>query len=421
MPVSKRGVPEDGCAEQSKGNRTLSVSTQYREERDVSLIDVLIVIARRKWVILGASFAAAVVSAVIALLLPNQYTAVLVLLPPGQNSSMGAAAISQLGTSSLASLAGGSLSLKNPGELYVSLLRTRTVEDAVIQRFGLMARYKVKHEVDARKILEKHAVVSLGAKDGLIRIAVTDYDPKIAAAIANGYVEEFRRQSANLAITEAAQRRQFFQQQLEDARDSLANAEIALKNTEQSTGILQIDSQAKVLIESAAALRAQIAAKQVQLQGLRTYGTDNNPAVVTATHELEALQGQLGILGGSQRDAGGVIIPQGKVPQAGMEYIRKYRDVKYYEAIFNLLARQFEAAKLDEAREGALIQVADPAIPPDKKSAPFRSLIVVMATVAGAILSTLFVIVQAAIRSANATQQAQLNLLFNALSLSRRR
>ncbi|RXS95686.1 GumC family protein [Silvibacterium dinghuense] len=407
---------------QSEDYQILSTATQYREERDVSLIDVLIVIARRKRLILGTAFAAASVGTVIALLLPNQYTAETLLLPPSQNSSMATTLTNQVGASSLASLAGGSLSLKNPGELYVSLLHTRTVEDAVIQQFGLMARYKVKHEVDARKVLESHAVISLGVKDGLIRIAVTDRDPKIAATIANGYVAEFRNLSANLAITEAAQRRKFFQQQFEDAKNNLANAEVALKNTEQSTGILQVDSQAKALIESAAALRAQITAKQVQLQGLRAYGTENNPAVITATNELEALQEQLAKLGGSQADAGGgLIIPQGKVPQAGMEYIRKYRDVKYYETIFELLARQLEVAKLDEAREGALIQVADSAVPPDKKSAPSRSMIVVLTFLAGAIISSLFALVQAAIHSANATRRMQLDLLFNALSLSKRK
>ena len=421
IPISEQWEPKDGHVKQTEGDQTLSASIPHLKERNLSWIDVLIVLARRKWIILGTAFAAAAVSAVIAFLLPNKYTAETVLLPPGQNSSMGATTISQLGASSLASLAGGSLSLKNPGELYVSLLRTRTVEDAVIQHFGLMARYKVKREVDARKSLEKHAAVSLGVKDGLIRIAVTDYDPQMAATIANGYVAEFRNQSANLAITEAAQRRQFFQQQFEDAKNNLANAEIALKNTEQSTGALQVDSQAKALIELAATLRAQITAKQVQLQGLRAYGTENNPAVVTATHELEALQEQLSKLGGSQVDAGGgLIIPQGKVPQAGMEYMRKYRDVKYYETIFELLARQLEVAKLDEAREGALIQVADVAVPPDKKSAPFRSMIVVLAFLAGAIISSLFVLVRAAIHSANARQRVQLDLLFHALSPSRR-
>lgn len=405
---------------QAVDNQSLSASTPYREEQYLSLIDVLIVIARRKWFILGVAFAAALVSAIFAWIMPNQYTAETMLLPPTQNSPTGAAAMSQLGASTLASLAGGSVGLKNPGELYVSLLHTRTIEDALIKRFGLMSRYKVKYETDARKALEKHAAVVLGVKDGLIRIAVTDRDPKMAAAVANGYVEEFRKQSANLAITEAAQRRLFFQQQLEDAKNNLANAEVELKNTEQSTGVLQIDSQAKALIESAAALRAQIAAEHVQLQGLRTYGTDNNPMVITATHELEELQGQLAKLGGSQADLGGLIIPQGKVPQVGMEYLRKYRDVKYYETIFDLLARQFEAAKLDEAREGAPIQVVYPATPPDKKSAPRRFLIVVMAFLVAAFVSILYSIAQAALQSANPVQRMKLDLLLRALGTSKR-
>lgn len=405
---------------QAVDNQSLSASTPYREEQYLSLIDVLIVIARRKWFILGVAFAAALVSAIFAWIMPNQYTAETMLLPPTQNSPTGAAAMSQLGASTLASLAGGSVGLKNPGELYVSLLHTRTIEDALIKRFGLMSRYKVKYETDARKALEKHAAVVLGVKDGLIRIAVTDRDPKMAAAVANGYVEEFRKQSANLAITEAAQRRLFFQQQLEDAKNNLANAEVELKNTEQSTGVLQIDSQAKALIESAAALRAQIAAEHVQLQGLRTYGTDNNPMVITATHELEELQGQLAKLGGSQADLGGLIIPQGKVPQVGMEYLRKYRDVKYYETIFDLLARQFEAAKLDEAREGAPIQVVYPATPPDKKSAPRRFLIVVMAFLVAALVSILYSIAQAALQSANPVQRMKLDLLLRALGTSKR-
>jgi uncharacterized protein involved in exopolysaccharide biosynthesis len=239
----------------------------------------------------------------------------------------------------------------------------------------------------------------------------------MAAAIANGYVEEFRRQSADLAITEAAQRRKFFQQQLDEAKTNLANAEVDLKNTEQKTGVLQIDSQSKALIESAAALRAQIAAKRVQLQGLRTYGTDNNPAVITGSQELAELQGQLAKLGGTNADSDGLIIPQGKVPQAGMEYVRKYRDVKYYETIFDLLARQFEIAKLDEAREGGLIQVADPATPPDRKSTPSRSLIVLLAFVIAAAASTIFVIAQAAVQSASAIQRFKLDLLSQALAV----
>ncbi len=141
-----------------------------------------------------------------------------------------------------------------------------------------------------------------------------------------------------------------------------------MKNTEQTTGVLQIDSQARTLIESASSMRAQVAAKQVQLQGMLTFATADNPQVVTAKQELTALQAQLAKLGGSEQDfASDPVIPKGKIPEAGMEYIRRYRDVKYYESIYELLARQFEIAKLDEAREGALVQVVDAAVPPDRE------------------------------------------------------
>lgn len=360
-------------------------------ETDVSLLDLLIMLARWKRVILASTLGAATLGAIVALLLPNQYIAEVVLLPPAQNSSTSTAIMNQLGSGTLASLASGSLGIKNPGDMYVSLLRSRTVEDSVIRRFELMARYKSKHMSDARKQLENHAAIALGTKDGLIRISVRDRVPQMAATIANGYVEEYSKLSAQLAVTEAAQRRLFFQKQLEDAKDNLANAEIALKDTEKSTGVLQIDSQAKALIESATSLRAQVAAKQVQLQAMRTFATDDNPAVITAQRELEALQTQLLKLSGTDQEGDSdPVIPKGRIPEAGMEYIRKYRDVRYYETIYGLIARQLEAAKLDEAREGAIIQVVDPAVPPDKKSSPHRGIIVILCLVTGAMTSSVF-------------------------------
>jgi uncharacterized protein involved in exopolysaccharide biosynthesis len=202
--------------------------------------------------------------------------------------------------------------------------------------------------------------------------------------MANAYVEEYRTLSQHLAIGEAGQRRLFFEQQLEQAKDNLANAEEALKETEQKNGIIQVDSQARALIESAAGIRAQITAKEVQLQAMRTYATAQNADVIQTQQELDTLRAQLAKLGGNADDSNdGLIVPKGKVPQAGIEYVRKLRDVKYYEAIFEILARQFEVAKLDEAKEGALIQVVDPAVVPDYKSSPRRSLITIIATAIG--------------------------------------
>lgn len=385
-------------------------------EAEYSALDLLIVLARRKRFILSFTLAAVILTAVISFLLPNQYVAETVVLPPSQNSSLGSNLLSQLGGGgALASLAGGgSLGMiRNPGETFVSLFRSRTVEEAVINRFGLMARYKTKDMAGTRKKFEYLVPVVLGAKDGLIRISAQDRDPKLAADIANGYVEEFRKLSANLAITEASQRRLFFQQQLLEAKDKLADAEEAMKHTEQSTGVLQIDSQAKSLIEAATVLRAQVVAKQVQIQGMRSFATEDNPELVIARQQLNALQAQLGKLAGSDQDANGMIVPKGKIPEAGMEYVRKYRDLKYSETIYELIAKQFEMAKLDEARQGAVIQVADLAVPPDKKSYPRRGLILLLAGLIAFVAAVIWSVVSEGLANAlrNPEQSDKMRIL----------
>jgi tyrosine-protein kinase Etk/Wzc len=348
----------------------------------VHLLDVLIILSRRRRFVLFFTLGAALLAVIFVLVVPSKYTATTMVLPPSQNASMSTALLGQLsGSSALASVAGAGLGVKNPSEMYVSLFHSRTLEDSMVQRFGLLDRYKAKKESEARTAFESHTTVALGAKDGLIRITATDRDPKAAADIANGYVDEFKKLSATLAISEASRRRIFFEQQLLEAKENLTTAEEALKHTEQSTGVLQIDSQARSLIESAANLRAQVVAKEVQLQGMRSYATEDNPDVVTAEQQLAALKAQLAKLAGTDEGSSSdFIVPKGKVPEAGMEYLRRLRDVKYYETISELIAKQFEIAKLDEARQGAIIQVVDLAVTPDRKSFPKRTLIVLGVT-----------------------------------------
>ena len=387
--------------------------------QEVHLLDLLIILSRRRKFILRFTLGVALAAVIIVLLIPNRYTAETVVMPPGQNSSMSSALLSQMGGGALASLAGGSLGIKNSGDMYVSLFRGRAIEESLIQRFGLMQRYRVKRLSDARKKFETYSTVVLGAKDGLIRISVTDKDPKLAADIANAYVDEFRKLSANLAISEASQRRVFFQQQLLEANENLATAEEAMKQTEQSTGILQIDSQARSLIESAAILRGQIAAQEVELKGMSSYATEKNPQVATAEQRLIALKAQLAKLSGTDANPGSdIMVPKGNIPEAKIEYIRKLRDVKYYETIMELIAKQFEMAKLDEAREGAIIQVSDLAVPPDKKSWPPRTLLILASGILGFILSMSWIILcdywQALMRnSINASRIEQLRALFS--------
>jgi len=355
-------------------------------ETEGSALDLLILVLERKRFIARFVLGTAVVATVVAFLLPVRYEAKVVLLPPAQNSSISSALMGQLGglgaLGSLASLAGGGLGMKNPADMYVSFLTSRTVEDAMIQRFDLMKEYKEKRMVDTRKEFEKRTTVVAGAKDGLIRITLEDGDRKRAAEMANAYVDEFRRLSASLAITEAARRRLFFEQQVQQAKDKLTEAEEAMTKTEQSTGVLQIDSQARSLVESAAILRAQVVAKQVQIEGMRSFATEDNPNLLLAKQELAALQSQLQHVAGSESDTGSDInLSKGRVTQSGMEYLRRFRDLKYQETVFELLAKEFEIAKLDEAREGSIVQVVDAAVVPDKKSSPHRTLIVIASTV----------------------------------------
>jgi len=358
-------------------------------------------LASQRRFILCAVVGAALLSTAVAFLLPIRYEANIVMLPPQQNTSLGSA-IGQLGSAGslgslapLASLAGNSLGIKNPADMYVSLLTSRTVEDALIQRFNLMGEYREKRLSDARKVLENRTTATAGTKDGLIRISVEDHDPRRAAELANGYVEEFRKLSASLAITEAARRRLFFEQQLQQAKDELGTAEEALRATQQSTGVLQIDSQARSLIESAAILRGQVVAKQVQIQSMRSFAAEENPRLVLAKQELAALQTQLDKLAGSHQDAGSdIMLSKGRVTGSGIEYLRRYRDLKYHETVFELLAKQFEIAKLDEAREGSIVQVVDTAIAPDKRSSPHRLLIVASVTLLALFLAGFWVVLR---------------------------
>lgn len=376
-------------------NRT---TESFESEHEISLLDVVVVLLARKRFIALFVVCATLLSAVVAFLLPVRYEGVVVLMPPAQNSSIGSALMGQLGGSglgALASLAGGSLGLKNPADMYVSLLTSRTVEDSMIQRFGLMREYHEKRMADTRKVLEHRTTAVAGAKDGLIRLTIEDRDPKRAAELANGYVEEFRKLSATLAITEAARRRLFFEQQLQQAKDNLTAAENAMAKTQQSTGVLQIDSQARALIESAAVLRAQVVAKQVEIEGMRSFATDDNPNLVLAKQELTALEAQLNRVAGSQQDLGSDInLSKGRVTQAGMEYVRSYRELKYQETVFELLAKEFEVAKLDEAREGAIIQVVDAPVVPDKKSFPPRPIIIVASAIFSFFVAAFWVMMQ---------------------------
>lgn len=354
------------------------------QQDEINLLDLLIVLAKYKRLVLGLPFAAAVLAAVISLLMPNIYTATARILPPQQSQSTAAAMLGQLGA--LAGVAGSSLGIKNPNDLYVGMLKSRTVADALIDRFKLMERYEKETRVETRKALGTHSAISAG-KDGIIAIEVDDEDPKFAAELANAYVDQLHRLNQSLAVTEAAQRRLFFERQLQQTKDRLAQAEIELNKVQQATGVVQLDAQGKATIEAVAALRARIAVKEVELGAVRTFATEQNPDYQRLAQELAGLRAQLARF--ERGDETSALPSAGKLTEAGLDYVRKLREVKYQETVFELLARQFEAAKLDEARNASLIQVLDKAVPPDRKSKPKRSLIVLLAVLAAGFVAVI--------------------------------
>lgn len=373
----------------------------------VSLLDVAVQLARHKWFIVKFVAGAAALTVIVSFLLPIRYEGKVALLPPvSQGSSLASSMLSQIGglgslgsLGSLGGLAGslGSLGMKSQSDVYVALLKSRTVEDAMIKRFGLMSEYREKRMSDTRKDLEHRTTIVAGTKDNLITITIEDRDPQRAAELANGYIEEFRKLSASLAITEAARRSRFFEQELQTAKENLTAAEEAMRKTQQTTGVLQIDSQARALIESVAMLRAQVVAKEVQIQGMRSFAAEDNPDLILAKQQLGALQKQLDQLAGSQHDTGSdIVLSKGRVTEEGVEYLRRYRDLKYNEAVYELLMKGLELAKLDEARQGEIIQVVDSAVVPDRKSSPHRVIIVVVSTVIAFFLAIFWVIVREA-------------------------
>ncbi len=391
---------------------------------EISLLHLLVLLVREKKVIGYAVASGTLLAFLLAFVIPARYTAATSLLPPQQSGSASSAVLAQLGSlGSLAGLGSGVAGLKSPNELYVSLLRSETVENAMIDRFGLMAEYRDKRLSDARKDFEKRTLVDGTGKDGLIRISVEDHDPVRAAAMANGYIAEYRRLSAGLAVGEAAQRRAFFEKQLIEAKDNLAHAEESLKQTEQSTGVIQMDSQARAMIEAAGRLRAEIEAKEVQVQSMRTYSGESNVDLLEAEQQLASMKAQLTRLSGNGSEASSsMMVARGSIPQAGLEYVRKLREVKYNETIFEILARQFEAAKLDEAKQGSLIQVVDIARTPDRKTFPKLSLFLLAGVFLGFCFGCLRVFWRHGVRHLHGIPEyrGHIEELRNALTFARR-
>lgn len=344
----------------------MTESVEVTEDYEINLLDLLQVVADNLRLLVLGPLAVGVLALGISFAIPPTFTANTKFMPPQQQQSAAAAMLQGLGA--LGGLAGAATGLKNPNDQYVAMLKSRTLQDVLIDRFDLMARYEKKLKVDTRASLGERSRISAG-KDNLIEVQVDDHDPVFAAELANAYVDEFTKLLSRLALTEAQHRRVFFEKQLGQTKDKLSLAEQALRASGVNSSALKSTPQAA--IGAVAQLQAQITAQEIKLTSMRGYLAESAPDFKQAQTELAALRAQQMKLGAGTPGSG-----------SDADYIARYRDFKYYETLFELFSKQYELAKVDEAREGSVIQVVDVAVPPERKSKPKKAQIALLAALA---------------------------------------
>jgi len=361
------------------------------DDDEISLLDLAQTVVDNLRLLVLGPLAVGVAALGISFAVPPTYTAKTQFLPPQQQQSAAAGLLQSLG--GLGGLAGAAAGLKNPADQYLAYMKSNAVKDALIDRFKLMDRYEAKLRTDARMALDGAARIASG-KDGLISVEFDDKDPQFAADVANAYVEELRNVLSRLAVTEAQQRRLFFEKQLTQAKDKLTAAEQSLKSTGISDSVLK--SNPASAVAGIAALKAQVTAQEVKVGAMRGYLAETAPDFKQAMTELANLRAQL-----AKQDKDDTP----NTPAGQGDYISKYREFKYHETLFELFAKQYELARVDEAREGAVIQVLDAAQPPERKAKPKKALNAIIATLATGFALLLFVFIRQALRNAGSNNE----------------
>jgi tyrosine-protein kinase Etk/Wzc len=357
--------------------------TAIPDAEAVNVLDYLEILAKRKRFIFSATVTVFILSIGISLLLPKIFISTARILPPQQDQGLSGMMLGQLG--GMAGLAGDLLGKGGSADLYVGILKSEAVSDAIIDRFKLMDVYQKDYRLDTYNSLKKRVEIAVGKKDDIISITVQDGDASRAANMANAFVEELAKLTVSLNITGANQDRSFYEEHLSKAKAELARAEDALKSFQAKNKALDIRDQAKATIEGIAQLNAQLAVQEVQRQALRRQFTDSSQEVKNASAVVANLRTQIAQLEGNS--AGSSIPSAGSIPALGQESVRLMREFKIQEAIVELLTKQYEMAKISQAKDVSTLKVIQKARVADKKSKPARSVLVAMATLAAFFLA----------------------------------
>ncbi len=330
----------------------------HRDDRPVELGRLWDRVWHRRRTIAVLVIAATLVVGVIAFVLPPWYRADGTLLPPSEEES-------GVGLASLLKgfgVAGVKVPTQaTPTDVFIAILESRRVNEEVVKRFDLRNRYHVKFMTDALKKLHSHA--RFKATDaGTIEISVEDRDPVRAAAMANAYMELLDRFNREVRMTKGRRTRTFVEQRLVETKQELAHAEQTFADYQSRHKTAMMSREMTTAADAAARLYAQRAALQVRLGVVQSYTRGPSDEALQITQELSQLDRQLAAL-----------------PETGLEISRMYRDVRTLEQVYVLLTAQYEQARIDEVRDVTTIEVLDPAVPPEKKAKPLRSMMVMAA------------------------------------------
>ncbi len=370
-------------------NDPQSISNAVIEEDEISLLDLAIALGEEKKTLFALPTLFGAVAVVVSLLMTPIFTAKTVMMPPQQQQSSAASALASLGA--LAGIAGSAAGIKSPDEMYVAFLQSATLQNALIEKYKLQERLKSQNLSDTRVALKGVVRIASDKKSGLLSIEVDDKDPAFAAELANAHVAELKLMLGKLAVTEAQQRRVFYEQQMLKTQEALAQAEADFRAAKESSGMQVTAVIAEAGVRASAELRAQIATREVQLQALSRFATAQNPDLQRISSELSAMRAQLSKL---EQGNGGT----DKATPTQQAAVKAYREIKAREAMMGVLTAQYESARVDEAKEGPLVQQVDVATAPERKAKPKRAMIVIVATLAGLILGILLAFIRQAMK-----------------------
>jgi uncharacterized protein involved in exopolysaccharide biosynthesis len=373
------------------------------DEDEISLLDLLIALGEEKLTLLMTPLLTSLTAVAVVLWMTPTFTAKTVMMPPQQSQSAASSALASLGA--LAGLAGGAAGIKTPDEMYIAFMQSDSLQNSIIQKLQLQERYEAKTLTDTRAALKGSVKVTSDKKSGLLTLEADDKDPVFAAQLANLYVDELRSLLSKLAVTEAQQRRVFYDQEIKKVQQELGNSESIFRDAKQKSGMQVTAVLAESGVRASAELRAQIASREVQLQALSRFATPQNPDMQKISSELSAMRAQLKKLEQGEGQGSSHNNPTQQIA------VQSYRDIKVQEAKLDILIRQYELARIDEAKEGPLIQQLDVALPPERKSKPKRMLIVLIAAVAGLFAGVLIAFIKRALRLAASNPDGATRLL----------